>query len=427
MKKTKQFLLAALLICSTSVFADDSFTWSGYMRGGQGYTTDMKDADAVKERGMENLLGRFGNEFDEQVLSTMTKKWTGPNGEYAKYSLELQVFDGDELHWNTNMVEFGGLSFLPEGSKMWAGQKSPFKEVDIFDYFTEQQDAGYGKPEWWNNTQGSGIGYQGKQLDVSLLTKTDDGTTQYDLGSGTIATKGKSTLNTLDIGYKIGDAGFGNGKVETRLTVSKESEDEVGTTTGYYGIDNDNTMDSSVSGMITYNSGKFLGALPGSTSYKLQIGKNVTSSSLNKNLIDNVDGKAARLIIDGRLYKFPKWQINPVFIAEMTDYGNAVYGTNGAETEKVIVAGVRAQNPLNNNISMVYEVVANSFTNKEGYEGIDGTSYKISAGPTIQLFANEWVRPVMRFTAAVVGGDKEITELDKDNEIRLGYEFETWF
>ncbi len=420
MKKTKQFLLAALLICSTSVFADDSFIWSGYMRAGQGFTTDMVNSDAVKERGMENLLGRFGNEFDEQVLSTMSKKWTGPNGEWAKYSLELQAFDAEELHWNTNMIEFGGLSFLPKDAKIWMGQQSPFKEVDILDYFSEQKDGGYGKSEWWNNEKGTGVGYQGNQFDISLITRSDDGTTEYDLG-GVTATKGKRTLNTLDMGYKIGDAGFGNGKIETRLTISKESEDELGTTTNpFVQLDNDNKLDSSVSGMIVYNSAKFWGVLPGFTSYKLQIGNNVTSSSLNKNQIDNIDGSAARLTVDGRLYKFPKWQINPVFIAETTDYASA-------DKETLVLGGVRAQNPLNNNISMVYEVVANNFINKGGDKDVDGSSYKIAAGPTIQLFANEWARPVMRFTAAVIGGDKEITGLDKTSEVRLGYEFETWF
>lgn len=421
MKFGKRFLLAALLICSTAVFADDSFTFSGYMRAGQGFTTDLKNADSVKERGMENLLGRFGNEFDEQILATMSKKWTGPNGEWAKYSLELQSFDSEKLHWNTNMVEFGGLSFLPKDAKIWMGQQSPFKEVDILDYFTGQEDAGYGKSEWWNNEKATGIGYESKSLKISLLTRTDDGTSTYDLGDGYTYSKGKRTLNTIDATYKVGDAGFGNGKYEARVTLSKESEDELGTTDNpYWNLDSDNKLDSSISGSLTYNSGKFLELLPGMTTYRLQVGKNVTSSSLNKNQIDNVDGSAARFTIDGRLYKFPKWQINPVFIVETTDY-------DSASKEGVVLGAVRAQNVLTNNISMVYEVVANNFTNKGGVKDKDGSSYKIAAGPTIQLFSNEWVRPVMRLTAAVVGGDQKITGLTKDSEVRLGYQFETWF
>ncbi len=53
--------------------------------------------------------------------------------------------------------------------------------------------------------------------------------------------------------------------------------------------------------------------------------------------------------------------------------------------------------------------------------------YKLAAGPAIQLGMGEWVRPVARFTLTYVGGDKAITGLSKDGELRLGTQFESWF
>ena len=57
----------------------------------------------------------------------------------------------------------------------------------------------------------------------------------------------------------------------------------------------------------------------------------------------------------------------------------------------------------------------------------DGLVYKVAAGPAIQLEASPWVRPVIRLSAAIIGGDKVITGFEDENEIRLGAQFETWF
>ena len=62
--------LTALLICaSTTAMADDSFTWTGYMRAGTGI-----NPDGGVEGVNENYLGRFGNEYNTWVNSTLHKK-----------------------------------------------------------------------------------------------------------------------------------------------------------------------------------------------------------------------------------------------------------------------------------------------------------------------------------------------------------------
>ena len=76
---------------------------------------------------------------------------------------------------------------------------------------------------------------------------------------------------------------------------------------------------------------------------------------------------------------------------------------------------------------MHYEANINNTQNKDGVDSLDGTAYKIAAGPSLQIETFEWVRPMVTLNVAVVGGDKEITGLREDSEVRFGYQMEAWF
>jgi hypothetical protein len=38
-----------------------------------------------------------------------------------------------------------------------------------------------------------------------------------------------------------------------------------------------------------------------------------------------------------------------------------------------------------------------------------------------------WIAPITNFSVAYVGGDQEITDLDVDNEWRIGFRMEAFF
>ena len=100
-------------------------------------------------------------------------------------------------------------------------------------------------------------------------------------------------------------------------------------------------------------------------------------------------------------------------------YGNA--------NEIGIFAGLNVQQKLNQNWSILYEGVVNHTQNKDGRDGVNGTSYKFAMGPALQLKVQPGVAPIASLTAAYIGGDQDITELPADSEWRFGYRMEVWF
>ena len=86
----KRLLLASLLICATtSVFADDSFSWSGYYRAGLGMNDDLSNIN--KSDNEVHSLGRYGLEYDDFVAASLSKKWTDDKGQWAKYNFSYKI------------------------------------------------------------------------------------------------------------------------------------------------------------------------------------------------------------------------------------------------------------------------------------------------------------------------------------------------
>jgi hypothetical protein len=92
-----------------------------------------------------------------------------------------------------------------------------------------------------------------------------------------------------------------------------------------------------------------------------------------------------------------------------------------------VFAGANITQKINDKVAMHYEANINNTQNKDGVDSLDGTAYKIAAGPSLQIETFEWVRPMVTLNVAVVGGDKEITGLREDSEVRFGYQMEAWF
>lgn len=377
--------LTALLVCaSTTAMADDSLTWTGYMRAGTGI-----NSDGGVEGTNENFLGRFGNEYNTWVNSTLHKKITGADGSWAELTLDAYGWvedpettgpwasgssatvttDNGSFYIGETSVKFGGLDFLPKGSTLRVGQMGLSEDIHVLDYK-------------FKNVGGTGAVYNANnanKLQLAVFVNEDRGT------------------KAIDGEYTIGN-------IDTKLTVSQDLEES----------------DASVSAMVAYNQKKMLGILPGSTKYIAQVGLGVTAGNVNKNYVDNVDGSAYRFIVDGH-GTAGKLIVNPVLWMEGTSYGD-----DTKENYTSITVGGRITQPITNNLEMMYEGFINAKENNKGAD-VDGTQFKLAAGPAVQLGMGEWVRPVARFTVTYIGGDKDITGLDKDSEVRLGSQFEAWF
>lgn len=418
----KKLLLASLLVCATTaVHADDSFQWHGYYRAGLGMDKDFAN---VTTNGDEvNSLGRFGLEYDDFLAGVLSKRWSDDKGQWAQYNFAFNVFDYEDEYTNpesvTNnpgypyapgsekynyssvntlnasdiYVEMGGLNFLPKDSSIWVGKRRTANGIDLLDLD-------------YRKINGHGFGYSSKTFDVALYKELNAG----DMGEDADVVAIDGTLKLKGI------------KVEG--TITKSTTD---TSSSYFG---NKEGDMSTSILAEYQHNKFMGVLLGSTTYRAQFGKGVTSDKLNMTVITDEKDSSTRFTVDGTTMT-KAWTINTIINMESSkvDSANITYST--------LTVGARGTNKLTDNISMVYEA---SIANKKNIDlggnvatANDGTVYKIAAGPTIQLNTMPWVRPVLRFNAAIIGGDKEVNGLtDKDgkkidSEVRLGAQFETYF
>ena len=388
MKKINNLKLAltALFVCATTTaLADDSLTWTGYMRAGTGI-----NSDGGVEGTNENYLGRLGNEYNTWVDSKLSKKFTGTNGSYAEILLDAYGWvedsetsgpwasgssytttsDNGSFYIGETSVKFGGLDFLPKDATLKVGYMGLTEDIHVLDYK-------------FKNVGGTGAVYNSNtsnKLQLAAFVNEDRGT------------------QAVDGEYSIGN-------IDTKLTVSQKLTNS----------------DSSISAMVAYNQKKMLGILPGSTKYIAQYGIGVTAGNVSKNYVDNKDGSGYRFIVDGHS-SIGKLALNPVLWVEGTNFGD-----DSLKNYSSITAGGRISQGITNNLEFMCEAFVNNVENKSGTDTNDGNQYKIAAGPAIQLDLGEWVRPVARFTVTYIGGDKVITGLTKDSEFRLGTQFEAWF
>lgn len=398
----KRLLLASLLVCATtSVFADDSFQWHGYYRAGLGMDDDLSNIN--KNSNEVHSLGRYGLEYDDFVAASLSKRWSDNKGQWAQYNFSYNVFDYSEDGTNAvntygtkvntldncdNYVEMGGLTSLPKDSSIWVGKRRIASGINLLD-------------EDYKKFNGRGIGYSSKNFDINFFKELEAG----DMGE-------YGDIFTLD-----GTLKFKNANIEGTFT--KLTED---VSIPY--VDSGEKGDTSVSVLAEYKSGKFLGVLPGNTTYRTQFGKGVTADKLNMAVITDKKDTSYRFTAEsGTMIK--NWAVNTVVNYESSkdDSANITYST-------LSLVG-RGTQKLTDNVSMIYEA---GLTNKANIdfagsanEDNDGTAYKLVAGPAVQLDTMPWVRPIIRTTVTLIGGDKEVTNLDDTSELRLGAQFETYF
>lgn len=398
----KRFLLFSLLICAVnSVYADNSFSWNGYFRSGLGMDSSTENLN--KNSNEVHSLGRYGLEYDDFIAATFSKKWADDKGQWAKYNFSYNVFDYTGSGTNpvnsygtkvntldscNNYVEMGGLSFLSKDATIWVGKRRIAYGIDLLD-------------EDYKKINGHGVGYASKNLDVNFFKELDSGDMEE-----------YADITTIDTTLKFN-------KFSLEGTFTKAAADSANSY-----ADNTKKGEQSASLLTEYKSDKFMGINKGNTVYRIQLGKGVTADKLNMAVITDEKDASYRATIDGSTMK-NNWTVNTVINYESSkdDSANITYST-------LTVVG-RGTERLSENLSMIYEA---GLTNKENLDlnggtdsSADGIVYKLVAGPSIQLNTVPWVRPIIRTTVAVIGGDKKVTGFDKTNELRLGAQFETYF
>lgn len=391
-KNLKLGLLAILTCMSTSAFAaDDSLQIHGYVMNGSDFSNESGRSTVALHRDPNGdprgKLGDFGNVYWHDYFTSLNvnKKWTAKDGSWADYTYELITYGNKTVEAGQSYARFGGLSFLPKDANVWAGRRNLSIRDGVFAY--NLKDVGLD----------AAIGYDGKNLDVTL------GYVQADWGHAV------KSRDVVDASYTIG-------KAEVGVTYVQELEEEA---TPVFPGD----TKSSMSAYGAYNMDKFLGVMPGNTRIMAQVGKGVIAQYLNTSRLDNSadEDTSMRVTLNGRYDGIKDVSIKPSVILESTNRDAA-----GTEVETSLFAGANISQKINDKIVMHYEANLNNTTNKNGGTD-DGTAYKIAVGPSLQIESLEWVRPMITVNVALVGGDKAITGLSKDSEVRFGYQMEAWF
>lgn len=358
-------------------------------------------------------MGDLGNSFwhDYWTSLALTKKWQdlGSPGQWADYTYEMVGYGDKTVETAQNYGRFGGLSFLPEDANIWAGRRYLDQRINIFAYNTKEVHID------------SGLGYNGKNFDLTV------GTAQVDWSSDTAPQAIEGSRRIVDMAYRIDRAELG-------MTYVKELDNPLDTGT-----------QKAISFSAKYSMPSFFNLSAGQSSVKLQYGKGVIAPYLNTSritVLSEEGDSSMRFSADGSLTLFDDFAVAPAFIYEYsrrektsdrttfipdTGYsgGDTIYGS---ANETGIFTGVNVkQNLHHQNLSMLYEVMVNNTTNKNGVEGASGVAYKIAAGPALQLEVLPYVAPILSMTVTYAGGDKEVTQLPEDSEWRFGYRMEVWF
>lgn len=401
MKKINTFklgLFAFLTCASTSVFAaDDSLQIHGYIANAGDFSAETGRTTVALHKDPNGdprgKMGDLGNGYwhDYFTAFNLSKKWENKDGSWADYTYELLTYGNGDVKAGQSYARFGGLSFLPKESNIWAGRRNLSIRDGVFAY--NLKDLGLD----------AAVGYDSKNLDVTL------GYVQANWDAFV------SSRNVLDATYTLG-------KLEVGATVVKELEEEEFFATKLF-TESAHKPQSAVSVYGAYNMDKFLGIMPGNTKVMAQVGKGVVAQYLNTSRLDNSseEDTSMRVTVNGRYDGIKDISIKPSVIFETTDRN-----ATGKKVETSLFAGATATQKINDKIAMHYEANVNNTQNKDG--GTDsGIAYKVAAGPSLQLETFEWVRPIIKVNVAIVGGDEKITGLSEESEIRLGYQLEAWF
>ncbi|KYN80480.1 hypothetical protein ATY37_08140 [Vibrio cidicii] len=426
--------ISAALTATASLptIADDSVQFHGFAMAAGDFQSEL---DRPKNLALHTditgpnqdprgKMGDLGNTYwhDYFTALSLNKRFDGvQEGEWADFTFELLGYGDKSVEASQMYVQYGGLDFLPENARVWAGRKYAGERIRNLAYNIREINVD------------SGIGYNSDNLDVTIGYNQADWSDPNSNNNSLLAAEGSRTV--FDFAYRFGNAEIG-------ANYMQELDDPY-VRMGLAGPGAKERKSNAYSAFAKYKFASFLG-LAGNSSVMLQGGKGLIAQYLSTariSALSEEDDKSMRLSYYGMIHQFEGFTIEPSLVYEYTDRAeqrritaiNDTLGgwrsdyTFGSAEEQGLFAAVSVHQALTNNLSMQYEVVYANKTNRDGVEGIDGSMYKLAMGPSLQLKSVPWAVPVTNISIAYVGGDEEITDLPVDSEWRLGYRFEVFF
>lgn len=434
MKKLNLVVAISTALAATAslpTFADDTVQFHGYAMAAGDFQSEL---DRPKNLALHvdptgpnqdprGQMGNLGNTYwhDYFAALSMNKRWDGmEEGEWSDFTAEISTYGDKTVDAEQLFVQYGGLSFLPQNARLWAGRKYQGERIRTLAYNIREINVD------------SGIGYNSDNFDLTIGYNQSDWSDPNDNNNSLLAAEGSRTV--FDFVYRIGEAEFG-------ATYMQELDDPY-VRLGLAAPGAEERESKAYSAFAKYKFNSFLG-LVGNSSVMLQGGKGVVAQYLSTAKITGMseeDDKSMRFSYYGMINQFEGFTIEPALVYEYTDraeerrltsINNTLGGLPdyqfGNAEEQSIFAGVSVHQALTNNISMQYEAVYADKKNRDGVEGVDGSMYKLAMGPSLQLKSVPWAVPVTNISVAYVGGDEEITDLPVDSEWRFGYRFEVFF
>ncbi|WP_165313660.1 carbohydrate porin [Vibrio ziniensis] len=415
--------ISAALTATASLptIADDSVQFHGFAMAAGDFQSEL---DRPKNLALHTditgpnqdprgKMGDLGNTYwhDYFTALSLNKRFDGvEEGEWADFTFELLGYGDKSVEASQMYVQYGGLDFLPENARVWAGRKYAGERIRNLAYNIREINVD------------SGIGYNSDNLDVTIGYNQIDWADLNDNQMGLIqAVEGSRVV--FDFAYRFGNAEVGANYMQEKDDPIFQQEREA------------------YSAFAKYKFGSFLG-LAGNSSAMIQGGKGLIAQYLSTARISGLseeDDKSMRFSYYGMIHQFEGFTIEPSFVYEYTDRAEQRRATSvpntqaggtyefGNAEEQGLFAALSVHQALTNNISMQYEAVYANKTNRDGVEGVDGSMYKLAMGPSLQLKSVPWAVPVTNISVAYVGGDEEITDLPVESEWRFGYRFEVFF
>jgi len=379
---------------------EDGFEYSGYARAG--YTMSINGGAANSNFDSGFGLGHFrlGNEVDTYVEQTFSKKWTKENGSWMRAQFLLTNQNHGDSTWETDgatgllsnaYVEAGNLSYLPEGSSIWVGQRFYGRDdIHIIDFK-------------WRAMDGYGAGIENLKtdlgtFDIAFIGRGHDSDVRYDLGE----------ISQQNIDIRLKGVKVLNGTMDFAVTPSWAK---------------DNDYDEYGLGLAAvYNKGDFYNLLPGFSKFAIQYGNRLGASlgGPDGTWLDTDDPQSIRLLTYGVGNISDKTQIMPEFIYQMDDRDDNDINT--------ISVGARLEHFYNDTFAMQYEY-GFEYQDQDAWDDAQ-TINKFTVAPTITWESDFWSRPQLRAFVTYASASDDV-DLDggsaeyKAGESGMTYGFQT--
>lgn len=395
---------------------------------------------------------RLGNEPANYLEANLSKKWTMDDGAWAKFYSTLathQYYAGtayqgtnytdNDLSFRQLYAEMGGLSFLADGSTVWAGKRY-YNRQDIY-----QSDFIY------RLMDGTGVGVQNipvgaGQLDLAYVVADNHAPDDKDKN-------GKIVQHNLNAKYK-GIKGLGGEfSVEATLSAAPNRADVTDTINGEA---IGKPAESGFGAAVTYSRGDFFGFGNGWSAVSVMAGKGLAATYDSvATWVKNEDALGARTVAYGVWNISDKWDMMGELVYDYTQdldtKADNEAGQKGGHTSSDYYAvGIMPVYKVSKHFAIQSQFSAEfgkvSFSGDQDYKTNKGTGdlvvrdtsamYKATIAPTITLDSgNFWAKPTIRAFATYAQWDEEASnggtagygDDDKTSGMTYGVQMEVWF